>query len=46
MEWLQIRIGKPWMPIPIRQNDANPTGYTTLLAAGLTDLFVPRGFLP
>jgi hypothetical protein len=21
-----IRIGKPWMPIPIRQNDADPTG--------------------
>jgi hypothetical protein len=30
---IRIRIGRPWMPIPIPQNDADPTGsgYTALL---------------
>jgi hypothetical protein len=32
-ELIPIRIGMPWMPIPIRQNDADPTrsGSTTLV---------------
>ncbi len=24
LKWIRIRIGSPWMPIPIRQNDADP----------------------
>jgi hypothetical protein len=38
-EWIQIRIRQALgMQISIRQNDANPTGPTTLLVASLADL--------
>ncbi len=39
---IRIQIGRPWMPMPIRQNDAVPTGF----GSGFTTLiFLDRSLL-
>jgi hypothetical protein len=32
---VRIRLGKPWMPIRIRQNDADPAGSAALHVSSL-----------
>jgi hypothetical protein len=47
LKWKKIRIGNLWMRIRVQQNDADPTGSTTLTAGNtLSGLFAASHNFP